>query len=137
LRSELAISMQPVRFAVAHRIGGMTIEPGWIAAVEPLLVTSPLVTAPSVASTASASWKRWEGSADRQRRIRSSRDFGNPRRTCAGGRGLPSRIAMHTSGKLFPGKGRLPVLMWYSTDPSAKMSDRASSSSPRTCSGDM
>jgi hypothetical protein len=36
-----------------------------------------------------------------------------------------------------PANGSIPVAISYKTTPQEKMSDRASSSSPRTCSGDM
>jgi len=46
---------------------------------------------------------------------------------------MPSKI----NPELGPGKGIVPVAIWYSTTPNENRSVRASRSCARTCSGDM
>ena len=54
-----------------------------------------------------------------------------------GGTGLRFRIASVITAEVSPRKGRTPVAISYSTTPNENKSVRASSSPPRTCSGDM
>jgi hypothetical protein len=53
------------------------------------------------------------------------------------GVGSFSRMAEATLSWLFPSNARFPVSISYNTAPSEKISERASSSLPSTCSGDM
>jgi hypothetical protein len=53
------------------------------------------------------------------------------------GSGVSRRIALRMSASLSPVNGASPVTISYSSTPKEKMSDRASTCSPRTCSGDM
>ena len=55
----------------------------------------------------------------------------------ATGGGSRFRIASNTTPVVAPEKAWRPVAISYSTTPRLKRSVRASSASPRTCSGDM
>jgi hypothetical protein len=81
-----------------------------------------------------ADWKRRPGSFSRHRSTTWA--------TCAGssgGSGVGSlwRMAYPLSTNEPPGKARVPERSSWSTTPRLNRSDRASSGSPRTCSGDM
>jgi hypothetical protein len=54
-----------------------------------------------------------------------------------GATGSLVKIASSISPVVCPPKGRVPVTISYSTTPNEKRSERASSSFPRACSGDM
>jgi hypothetical protein len=66
-----------------------------------------------------------------------SSDAGTAGLTLAGEAGLPFRMRSNTMPAVWPGKAGRPVSISYSVAPNEKRSDRWSSSSPRTCSGDM
>ena len=51
--------------------------------------------------------------------------------------GSSLRIALMVSAGVAPWKARLPDSISYTMAPRAKMSERASTACPRTCSGDM
>ncbi len=53
------------------------------------------------------------------------------------GIGALLRIASKTTAEVLPLKGKLPVVISYNTTPKENRSVRASSASPRACSGDM
>ena len=83
---------------------------------------APTGNAPRVASRGSAS--------ARARAREECRAFASSGESCF-------RIAVITSAVVSPLNGRSPDSISWNTDPKAKMSERWSAGSPRTCSGDM
>lgn len=66
-----------------------------------------------------------------------SRSAGTSGLMRAAGAGLSRMTALRTSVLVRPWNGARPVTISYSTTPNAKRSLRASTRSPRACSGDM
>ena len=99
-----------------------------------LLAACPDVAAATHAVlTSRADANRSAGLAARQRAITAPWSGGNARSA----RGSVVSTAFMVSTAEAPLKARSPASISYSTAPNAKMSERASASSPRTCSGDM
>lgn len=67
----------------------------------------------------------------------SSRRGGKSGRATVGGAGSIVRIAAETTADVAPANARWPVAISYSTSPNENRSDRTSSGSPRSCSGDI
>ena len=83
------------------------------------------------------SWKRRSGFFSRQRLITSCISRGVSGATWLTGLGSSRRIAATVAAFVSPGNARRPVVISYSTEPNAKISERTSTSFPSACSGDM
>ena len=94
----------------------------------------PPVTFLSANARSDADWKRSVGWLFRQRWTIVRRLAGMD--STSGG-GSARKTALITSAVVAPSNGRAPDNISYSTMPRLKISERASSASPRTCSGDM
>ncbi len=95
------------------------------------------LTRRSSATSSPAVWKRASRSFSRHRAMKRSRSDETLRLRFRTGSGVSRRIALRMSASLSPVNGASPVTISYSSTPKEKMSDRASTCSPRTCSGDM
>ncbi len=83
----------------------------------------------------SADWKRWSGSFSRQRRTMSSSPRGQSSVWASAGSSLSAAFMVSMADSR--AKARLPVSISKSSAPKAKMSERWSTTRPRTASGDM
>ena len=84
-----------------------------------------------------ARWYRSARSFSIALTMMSFRRSGSPGRIARGDGGCWCRIAAAVIMVVAAAKAARPVAISYSTRPSENESERASSSSPRTCSGDM
>ena len=131
-----SITRQVINAVAMTRPGAMTHQSRPLAARRSL----PGRIAPIHFSSAATSWalcQRSFGSFSRQRSMMCSSAGGDRGWICDSGAGRPETIAAIRLVRVLPSNARLPVAISYSTAPNAKMSVRASASSPSNCSGAM
>jgi len=153
-----------VSCVVANTLGGGGEELSQANVAAPIRITSKIAIAhcqlrlraragPATASTfpevvsrfsrfrsariSAADWQRMSLSFSRALLMIRSSSAGTSGFSRTGATGACSRIALKISAEVSPRKGSVPVHISYRTAPNENRSVRASSSLPRTCSGDM